>query len=190
VIALKFLATGAVAPYTGFRWSRGEWVGAPADRSDVWIHACRVPDLPYWLDDELWRVELDGPVREYRYQIASPRGLLLERVEAWSASLARAFVDACAWRARDVALPHLAPELQDAVAHGTSLGAIAAMDLASGSLAGAYLGDVVKWAQQGLPAVTSYVAAVLASATGGGLAGFEAERAWQARWLAERLGLE
>jgi hypothetical protein len=30
---------------------------------------------------------------------------------------------------------------------------------------------------------------LLASTIAGGLAAFEAERAWQARWLAERLGL-
>jgi hypothetical protein len=190
VIAHKFLASGAIAPFTGFRWSRGEWVAAPHERTDVWIHACRVRDLPYWLEDELWRVELDDPVHETRYQIASPRALLLERVEAWNAPLARAFTDACAWRARDVALPHLPPALQDEVARAASLDAIRAMDVARGSVAGAYLADVVKWSRQGLPAMTSYVAAVLASSVGDGLAAFEAERAWQARWLAGRLGLE
>jgi hypothetical protein len=190
VIALKFLATGAVAPYTGFRWSCGEWVTAPADRSDVWIHACRPADLPYWLDEELWRLELDAPLRETRYQIASPRGRLLERVEAWDGSLARAFTHACAWHARDVALPQLAPALRDAVARAASLEAILSIDVARGSLAGAYLADVVKWEQRGLPAMTSYVSAVLASSSGGGLAAFESERAWQARWLADRLRLE
>jgi hypothetical protein len=190
VIALKFLATGAVAPYTGFRWSPGEWVTAPADRADAWIHACRAADLPYWLDEELWRVELDAPVHEARYQIASPRGRLLERVEAWDGSVARAFTNACAWRARDVALPQLAPALRDGVARAASLDAIREIDVARGSLAGAYLADVVKWALQGRPAMTSYVGAVLASSSGGGLAAFEAERAWQARWLAEGLRIE
>jgi hypothetical protein len=37
--------------------------------------------------------------------------------------------------------------------------------------------------------MTAYVAAVLASSLGGGLGAFEAERAWQAHWLADRLGL-
>jgi hypothetical protein len=190
VIALKFLAAGAVAPFTGFQWpSRGEWVSAPSDRADAWIHACRVQDLPYWLDEELWRVELDAPVRETRYQIAAPRGRLVERVEAWSSSLAREFAEACAWRARDVALPHLAPAIHDTIAGAASLGAIAAVEVARGSLAGAYLADTVKYAREALPALTSYVAAVLSSSLGGGLASFEAERAWQARWLAERLGL-
>ena len=190
MIAFKFLAAGAVAPFTGFRWSRGQWVTAPDDRSDVWIHACRLADLPYWLDDELWRMELDSPVHEARYQIASPRGRLLERVEAWDGLLAVAYTHACAWRARDVALPQLAPAVRDAVARAASLEAIRAIDVAPGSLVGAYLADVVKWGQRGLPAMTSYVSAVLASSSGGGLAAFESERAWQARWLAERLRLE
>ena len=190
MIALKFLAAGAVSPFTGFRWSRGPWATAPDDRSDVWIHACRLVDLPYWLEEELWRLELDAPVRQARYQIASPRGRLLERVEAWDGSLARAFADACVWRARDVALPHLPAALRDLVAGAASLEAIGAIDVARGSLAGAYLADVVKWGQRGLPAMTSYVSAVLASSSGEGLAAFEAERAWQARWLAKQLQLE
>jgi len=190
VIALKFLAAGAVAPFREFRWPvGGEWVSAPADRADAWIHACRVGDLPYWIDEELWRVELEAPVREARYQIASPRGRLLGRVEGWNPALAREFEEACAWRARDVALPHLAPALRDAIAGAADLGAIAARAAGPGSLAGAYLADTAGYAQQALPAMTSYIAAVLASSFGGGLAAFEAERAWQARWLADRLGL-
>ncbi len=190
MIAHKFLASGAVAPFTGYRWTRGEWVTAPADRDDVWIHACRVSDLPYWLDDELWRVVLDAPIHEMRYQIASPRARLIEPVGAWNPQLARAFTDACAWHARDTALPHLAPALRDQIARARSLEAIRATDVGRGSVVGAYLADVARWAQQSPPPMTAYVAAVLASSTGGGLAAFEAERAWQARWLAERLALE
>jgi hypothetical protein len=109
VIAFKFLGAGAVAPYTQFPWPvGGEWVSAPAGRADVWIHACRRGDLSYWIDEEIWRIELEAPLVETRYQIASARGRLRCR---------------------------------------------------------------------------------LASSLGGGLGAFEAERAWQAHWLAERLGL-
>jgi hypothetical protein len=74
VIAHKFLAQGEVSPFTGFRWpGPGAWVNAQVVRVDAWVHACRPGDLPYWLDDELWRIELDDPVREARYQVASPR---------------------------------------------------------------------------------------------------------------------
>jgi hypothetical protein len=191
VIAFKFLGAGAVGPYTRFRWPvRGEWVDASVDRADVWIHACRLSDLAYWIDDELWRIELDAPLREARYQIASPRGRLRGRVEGWGPPLAREFAEACAWRARDVALPRLPPALRDAIAGAADLGAIAAGAAGHPSLAGAYLSDTARSAQQGLPAVTSYIAAALAASLDGGLGSFEAERAWQARWLAEQLGLE
>ena len=74
--AYKFLAPGGVSPFTGFRWpGAGTWVSAPDEREEHWIFACRDRDLPYWLDEELWRVELDAPVREARYQIASPRAV-------------------------------------------------------------------------------------------------------------------
>ena len=135
-------------------------------------------------------MELDAPLRETRYQVASARGRLRGRVEGWGPALARKFAEACAWRAREVALPRLPPALRDAVAGAADLGTIAAGAAAPGSLQGAYLADIAKYAQQGLPAMTSYIAAVLASSLGGGLAAFEAERAWQARWLARQLGLD
>jgi hypothetical protein len=190
VIAFKFLGAGAVAPYTEFPWPvGGEWVSAPAGRADVWIHACRRGDLPYWIDEELWRIELEAPLVETRYQIASARGRLRGRVEGWGPLLARKFAEACAWRARDVALPRLPSALHDPIAGASDLGALAAGATAHRSLTGAYLADAAKYARQGLPAMTAYVAAVLASSLGGGLGAFEAERAWQAHWLAERLEL-
>ena len=190
MIAFKFLGVGAVAPYTGFHWpTRGEWVSAPADLADVWIHACRLGDLPYWLDAELWRIELEAPLRETRYQIASARGRLVERVEGWGGPLARRFAEACAWRTREVALPRLPATVRAAVAGAADLDTLAAVAAAPGSPQGAYLADAAKCAQQALPAVTSYIAAVLASSVGGGVDAFQAERAWQARWLAEQLGL-
>jgi hypothetical protein len=201
VIGYKFLSEGAVAPFTGFRWPRGgEWVSAPAERVDVWIHACRVRDLAHWLDAELWCVELGQPVREARYQVASPRGRLVARVAGWDAALARELAAACAVRARDLALPHLAPEPRAALAGAAgpeAIGAVAAA-IAGPSAAGmagpptpaAYVANAAHNALFIGPATTAYIAAALASSLGGGLAAFDAEREWQASWLAERLGLE
>ncbi len=193
MIAYKFLAEGAVAPFTEFHWpAAGEWVSAPTDRPDVWIHACRLRDLPYWLEEELWSIELEEPVRAARYQVASPRGRLLARVRAWDRSLAREFAEACALRARDLALPLLPPALQDALVGAADLESIAtaARQARAEVCAAAYVVDAAHNAQHVGPATTSYIAAVLSSSLGGGLAAFEAERAWQALWLAERLGLE
>jgi hypothetical protein len=192
VIAYKFLVHGAVSPFTGFRWpGPGSWVTAPAGRGDAWVHACRVADLPYWLDDELWRIELGSPVREMRYQIASPRARLVARIAAWDPTLGREYARACALRARDLALPHLAPELRATVEGLEDPRAIAdaVESAAGGSRAAAFASDAANSALHFGPAATSYVACTLASAYGSGLPAFEAERAWQARWLVERLGL-
>lgn len=192
MIAYKFLAQGAVSPFTGFRWpGPGEWVSAPAGRDDAWVHACRPGDLPYWLEDELWRIELDEPVREARYQVASPRARLASRIDGWDAALGREYARACALRARDLALPHLAPAMRGALEGLDDLQAIsdAVRRSRPRPLAAAFASDAAHNALHVGAATTSYIACMLVSTLGDGLAAFEAERAWQARWLATRLGL-
>jgi hypothetical protein len=192
VIAFKFLARGAVSPFTGFHWPPpGAWVRVKDDRADAWVHACRPGDLPHWLDEELWRVELEEPVREARYQVAAPGARLVGRVAEWDEGLARAYARACALRARDLAIPHLEPAAREALSAPTELQAIAAAAGAAAAIsrAAGFVADAAYNAQHVGPATTSYIAAVLASSLGGGLAAFEGERAWQARWLSERLGL-
>jgi hypothetical protein len=193
VMAYKFLAPGAISPFTGFRWpQRGEWVAAPAARREGWVHACRARDLPYWLDEELWRVELEGAVHEDRYQVASPRARLVARVGAWLPGFAREYAMACALRARELALPHLEPSLRDAIAGREDLDAIAgaARRAPPASHVAGYLADSLTFALDGEAAPASYIGCVIASVVGGGLGAFEEERAWQARWLAEQLGLD
>jgi hypothetical protein len=167
-------------------------VGAPPGGAGAWVHACRPGDVPYWLDDELWRVELDDPVEETRYQVRSPRGRLVSRVPGWNAELGLEYARACALHARDVALPHLEPGLRGELEGENDLEAIVAAVKRSGatSFAAGWLSDAANAALHVGPAPASYVAGVLAASLGGGLAAFEAERAWQARWLAARLALE
>jgi hypothetical protein len=191
VIAYKFLAPGSISPFTGFRWpGAGVWVSAPAG-SDTWVRACRRGDLPHWLDEELWRIELEEPVLEGRYQIASPSARLVARVVAWHDALRLEYAEACALRARDLALPHLPPALRGALRDEGDLRVLEGAKDAAGpsSAAAGYLSDAARVALRARPAAASYVACTLA-ATIGGLPAFEAERAWQARWLAERLALE
>ena len=62
-LAYKFLGPDRVGRFSGFRWPEaGQWVKAAVDpalcRSG--IHACRTEDLPWWLDQELWLIELQG----------------------------------------------------------------------------------------------------------------------------------
>jgi hypothetical protein len=190
-LAYKFLAAGAISPFTRFRWPRvGEWVSARPDREPAWVFACRRGDLPYWLEQELWLVELEGPVREARHQISAPRARLASRVQGWNAELRRDYAAACAFRAREIALPRLPRELAGRIGGLSDLSGIAAALDATpdSSTIGGFLRDVAAIAPLDA-AAASYVAAVLAAAVGGDQASFEAEREWQARWLSERLGL-
>jgi hypothetical protein len=121
-------------------------------------------------------------------------------VAGWDGAAQRAFAEACAWRARDLALPHLERPLREALAGAAGLaGLVAAVDAAveAGRLArpapphpALLAGDAARTALRSNPGTTSYIAAAQAGSLGGGRPAFEAERAWQARWLAERLGLE
>ncbi len=159
VIAFKFLAAGAVAPFTGFHWTPGTWVSAPADGGPgTGVHACRVADLPYWVDDELWRIELDGEPAFGATQIEARRGRLVDRVAAWDP---RAFAEACAGRAKGYAAQVGTAELE----------------------------DYARLASRGRPGSAGFIAAVAAvAARGADPHAFAEERAWQARWLAETLG--
>jgi hypothetical protein len=105
--AYKFLARGAVGRFSGFDWPPAEggvpgpWVvGGPVALCLAGIHACRVRDLPDWIDDELWEIELDGEIREEPSMVVGERGRLVRRVEGWDEQAAQDLADACAWRTR------------------------------------------------------------------------------------------
>ena len=64
--ALKALRAGAVGPFSGFRWPTpgdgpGQWVAASPSPCASGVHACLRGQLPLWLHDELWEIELGGP---------------------------------------------------------------------------------------------------------------------------------
>ncbi|WP_165037019.1 hypothetical protein, partial [Candidatus Protofrankia californiensis] len=61
----KFLRPSGTSPFTGYAWGAvaGTWVEADATvPCRAGIHACRVEDLPYWLAEKLWRIDLDDPL--------------------------------------------------------------------------------------------------------------------------------
>ena len=90
--AYKFLAAGGIGPFTGFRWPVGEWVEADGvDLCRDGIHACRASDLPNWIDDELWEIELDGEVVEQERKLVARRGRLVRRLEGWTPELLHDF---------------------------------------------------------------------------------------------------
>ena len=175
MIAYKALCAGGRAPISGYAWpapatgAPGPWVvGRPSGAMcrDA-VHGCRVADLPWWLQAELWEAEFDGPIAIGRHKISAPRARLLRRVDAWDAACARRFAGACADRAAE----HSAAAPRDK--------ARIAQPLAE---------DAARCAREGDAIVTAYIAAHVAARTAGPDA-MTAERAWQAAWLRAELGL-
>jgi hypothetical protein len=206
--AYKFLADGAVAPFTGRVWpvpdarSPGAWVVAPpGDLARYGVHACRIEDLAYWPDDELWLVELGGTVLEEPFQLAASRGRLLQRIEAWNVATAREYAAACACRARDLAADALSRA--GLTAEGAALAAcidLATLEATAATLAGdasrgeprglaAYAAGAALRARQGRFREATLQHAHLGAALEGSDRGAARERAWQSAWLARRLQL-
>ena len=170
--AYKFLRRDGTNLLTGFRWPVGEWV--EADGPLAWcangIHACRVLDLPHWLGQELWLMEMGGDTLAAPDAIVGRRARLVERIGAWSGGVAQQFADSCARRATALATgaPTVAGRARDAAA-----------DAAVGWVSGAAY-------------VTAAVAGEVASGRRDGSLyqhHFLAERTRQGRWLRDRLAL-
>jgi hypothetical protein len=191
MIAWKFLAPGRIAPFTGVQWSAG-WLEARSLPGNG-IHACALEDLPYWFDDELWRVELSGSILRAERQIVAERGRLLARIEGWP-SAAGEFTRGCVERTRSRAAGALrtASRAEEAAALQRELDLDrlqeAAFALAeAGSIASGYLFDAVRRRQ--FPGLCAYAAAN-AAAVAGGLREHDRERGAQAAWLLDRLALD
>ena len=201
MIAYKFLRSGRRGPFSGFEWpAPGVWVHA--ERHMVacrrGVHGCRIEDLPWWLCDELWEIELDGRVEVDEHKIFAPAGRLRSRVEGWTPACAQEYADACAWRAHKRAAQALTRAGHASAS--AELAACATLDdvlLVARQLADSWpdtkisltiAGDGAFRALTGAPPTSAYIAAH-AAARLDGAEGYAAERAWQSRWLAGRLGL-
>ena len=163
MIAYKFLGSGGIGRFTGFRWDPGEWIAADqADPCRAGSHACRVRDLPLWLDDELWEIELDGEIVVGDRKVVATRGRLTRRIEHWTPSVAREFGLFCARRTRE---------------------RVGFLPFLSG-----FVADADRFVAQNRIAIAGFAAARAAELRDGPAA-YEAERRAQAIWLAQRLGL-
>ena len=212
MLAYKFLRRGAVGPFSGFRWPRprrggpGAWVGVDGalELCTSGVHACRVSHLPYWLNDELWAVELEGELREEPRCLLAPRGRLVGQVDAWTRAVARELNEACARRTRDLVVAALqrAGFAKEAEALATAgkpdaidQAALAAAEAASragaadAAAAAGFASDCAWCLTEGGARIGSYSAAYAAARVAKDAGAFARERDWQARWLAERLGL-
>lgn len=161
--AYKFLRAGRVGPFSGFQWPVDAWVESDA-RVPCYagIHACRTGDLPFWLMDELWEIELGGDVADGARKLVADRGRLVRRIESWDAAAASEFASACLERVRTLASRQPAAE--------------------------GHLADLESWAPRAGAVAVASLAARAYEASGGAEA-YDAERAAQSEWLVARLGL-
>jgi hypothetical protein len=201
MVAYKFLRSGRIGLFSRFSWpDPGTWVEASGDidtcRSG--IHACRTEDLPWWLADELWEIELRDPTRVDGHKLVATAGCLRSQVEGWTPACAQEYAEACAWRARDRAVQALrqaghAPAADELVRCETLDHMLAAArqlgeDLPDSRISLTIAGDGALRALTGAAPTSAYIAAHAAMRLDGP-AGYAAEREWQSRWLADRLGL-
>jgi hypothetical protein len=208
VIAYKFLCPGRIAPFTRHAWPEpgGDWVTGSASGAATicldGVHACRPRDLPLWLDEELWEVELAGTIVESDSKLAADRGRLTRQISAWNPGSASDFALACALRTRDQALWALrrsgtpqelgaADSLARAFTAREVLAVCEAVEPTAGDQAKLALGFSADAAGSALDDACAEGAYIAAHAAGvlHGAPGEIAERAWQADWLAERLEL-
>lgn len=208
MIAYKFLQAGRVAAFSGETWPEDDPVQAtgPLVPCRNGVHGCRIEDLPYWLDEELWEIELEGEVVEDALKLLGRRGRLVRRIDAWDEETRRAFARMCLGRVAH----HAADELHDAgleaeasalagAEEPAEIASAAKAAVAAASRAGAvnaerlsaYAEDAVDWEAALPPSGVAYVAAHAADSRSraGSADDFAAERSLQAQWLAERLGL-
>jgi hypothetical protein len=168
VRAYKCLRPGRIGPFSGFSWPVGAWV--EAEDSELClrgIHACRTEDLPYWLTEELWEIELDGEVERQPRKLVAGRGRLVHRIETWTPAVAGRFAEACAVRTEERA----------ARTTGEHSGRLAEL-----------AGDAAANSARGESVLLGFIAA-RAAEVDAGVDGYAEERRAQARWLASELGL-
>lgn len=202
MLALKLTRPGAVGSFSFFAWPRptaegpGAWVEAAPGLSGTvcGIHACDADDLAYWLDAEMWIIELAGTITTARHQRVATRARLVARVEGWDAACERALATAAALRARGHAVDALRGagerDLADALEAASDAATTLAVAQASATLprplalAVAYVADT--FGDLAADPRASLLGAAHAAVTP---EGFARERAWQSRWVAERLAL-
>jgi hypothetical protein len=210
VLAHVFLRRGAEDPLRGFTWpAPGKWVESEAGQHAEVVGGLRREDLPYWLDDELWEVELAGLIVTSGHRLLAERARLRRRVEAWTDAVAWDLVAVCAHRVRDRAIEALqsagrrteATTLEacaDLPALEAAANGVAALGGDDVSRLAGFTADVAYYARDaGRPARAAGVAAYIAAhALAGGERTapgydqrFDAERQWQADWLVTRLAL-
>lgn len=170
MIAFKFLQRGGRGRFSGVEWpAPGTWVEAtgPLELCANGVHACSPRELAYWLEEELWRIELDGELHAGPTVVLARRGRLLERVSGWPEASAAFAADCAEETAR--------------------LAAAEPGDTRLTELAEESTWHAERAAEPRQAVLAAYTAAVAADVHRPG--GFDDERARQSDALAQRLGL-
>jgi hypothetical protein len=200
VIAYKFLANGSVGRFSGFHFRPGQWVEAIRAGEGWGIHACRAQDLSYWIDAELWRIELEGPMHERATQIEARRGRLLDRIDGWNEKQRAAFGLGCVFQTRDLSASALRKlghaEIAERLAAARSLSQLVEAATSVQAPTG-FAGEMFGYAHDAAGAFTvranaaeaSFMASVATAAARGDPSGFDEERRRESRWIAESLGV-
>ncbi len=181
MIAYKFLNDAGLSRFSETRWplpsgaQSGEWLSARGAITPCLngIHAMRPQHLPFWLDQQLWEIELGGALIEGESMLVAERGRLVRRVESWNDT---AWSALCAF-ARERSAANVA-----------RVAAVAPAELARARF---FVGEVDSFVALGAYPTAVYVAAVAAH-VGSPLAAevaYRAERAEQARFLTQYLRL-
>lgn len=168
-LAYKFTRPGALSPFTGFEWPVGEWVEVEGEVGLCanGIHACRVEALPRWIDEELWRIEVDEVEEEREGVVIARRGRLIERIDAWDDEASRELARSCAARARE-----FAERVQDPLVHARTT----------------MIAAIAEGPDPSATALSMYTTAHMFDDVEPG--SYYDERRRQADWLRQRLGLE
>lgn len=168
-LAYKFTRLGHRSPLTGFVWPAREWVSAEGDVELCanGIHGCRLGALPRWIDEELWRIEVEDLRDEFDGVLVAKRGRLVSRINGWNREASLELARSCA-----SAADRLAGETADPLIRrmADEIGAIAeGPDPSATALAMYCTAHAFDVAVEG---------------------GYIAERKRQSEWLRDRLGLE
>ena len=205
MFAYRFLAKGGLGAVNQFLWPLpegsmpGAWIGPQADSTTLGVYAQQLSDLPYWVHDELYRVELRGSVQTLSLGVLASEMRLVERVSGWNESLRRDFGEACVERLRQGAAntydergePLIARCLIECDIREIPQ-VLATHDMTGratvGNLLVQYIIDAVNVQNAGLTASVAHVARVALSESPL-LAAKHDERLAQWQWLQHRLGL-
>ena len=195
MIAYKFLRAGRIGPFSKFAWPEpGVWVraGAATDQCRRGIHACRTRDLPWWLADELWEIELDGEPQIDEHKLVAPAGALRSQIDGWTAACAQELRRSLRMAGAGQGLEALNraghSHAADQLAACTTLDDLLvtarrlADDVPDTRISLTMAGDGAVRALTGAPPTSAYIAAHAALRLDGP-SGYAAERAWQSRWL-------